>query len=249
MYRIRLWLAFLTGIIPLQVKPFDFSSNCTERHSEVTYLVQYKPFIFCGRITTITPHSGKFSLIENLEIDQICLIGCVNRTLRAVSIEIYNCDIRIDSTGMSNFDQLEFADCHTDEEFILQGFDQTNWTQFTMEPDISCLRLKLRSSCGRIFNYFKRYRREQFYDGLEVGSLELDLNRSIWAPHVRKAPILVRGPVKTYTSHIWQSGKKDLNITALDGKVLALFVRCYTESIAILFLLSSISSTFFVPRP
>ncbi|KFB41271.1 hypothetical protein ZHAS_00008862 [Anopheles sinensis] len=185
MNRITLLCALIIGTnVAIPVNSHHFPSNCTERHSDITYLVQYKPFIVCGRVTEISPSLELFYL-ESYQIRRNCLIGCVNRTRYTVGIEVFNCDHEYDVSSAPSYNDLEFADCHSDDEIILRGSTQVDWLQFAMQSDIGCLNLKIRSNCGRIFKYDRKYPRAKYHDHLEVGTARLNLNRSVWAPYLK----------------------------------------------------------------
>lgn len=149
-------------------------------------VAQFKPFAVCGKVSNLRV-SRSTLYVSYVQPGRLgCTVGCVNRTTDAVRIELYNCNGEDELMHFPiTLSDMTFFTCYTDEEIILRADNTIRFIEFTLTPDLNCLRHKRPESCMIIFRYYKTYYTS--YDTelnhIAIGVSKFNINKASWKPY------------------------------------------------------------------
>uniref|UniRef100_A0A8W7PKL0 Uncharacterized protein n=1 Tax=Anopheles coluzzii TaxID=1518534 RepID=A0A8W7PKL0_ANOCL len=165
---------------------------CDPESTNGTFLMQYKPFEFCSKVTHISSPLLGYMDIHIPPLSSGCFISCVKRTRPTVTIEMVDCASDIQFIPSLFFARMEFYACFSEGEIILHGFDSSYWIEFTLRPDVDCLRGRFKTICTRILTYTMKYSSKLKFRGVNVGTLNMTLNKRIWRALAKNNATLVQ---------------------------------------------------------
>lgn len=165
---------------------------CDPESTNGTFLMQYKPFEFCSKVTHISSPLLGYMDIHIPPLSSGCLISCVKRTKPTVTIEMVDCASDIQFIPSLFFARMEFYACFSEGEIILHGFDSSYWIEFTLRPDVDCLRGRFKTICTRILTYTMKYSSKLKFRGVNIGTLNMTLNKRVWRALAKNNATLVQ---------------------------------------------------------
>ncbi|KFB41270.1 hypothetical protein ZHAS_00008861 [Anopheles sinensis] len=165
-------LTLFAAIIVLNVHSYVFPEECTKLYpSTARYVHEHQPFGVCGIVSKLN------STIQTQKLD--CVVGCINRTASAVRIRMHACKEQGTAFTYPTFSDVDFVLCHSEQEIFVRGFNMSRWIEFTLIPDMSCLRNKT-GSCKAILKYNRPYPMGQLYGETLDTYEEFGANPLVW---------------------------------------------------------------------